>query len=80
MSVGEQVDVGLAVRAMRATEARFGPITLGAATAGDGETKATYRLESSRGKLDLVLEYDPANDCIAAVSIVPVRLEQPDIE
>ncbi len=80
LSVGEKVDVGLAVRAMRATEARFGPITLGAATAGDGETKATYRLESSRGKLDLVLEYDPANDCIAAVSLVPVRLEQPDIE
>ena len=53
---------------------------LARASAGDGETKATYRLESSRGKLDLVLEYDPANDCIAAVSLVPVRLEQPDIE
>ena len=80
LSAGEQVDVGLAVRSMRATEARFGPISLGRATAGDGETKATYRLESSRGKLDLVLEYDPANDCIAAISLVPIRLEQPDIE
>ncbi|HET7182236.1 MAG TPA: hypothetical protein VFI15_08410, partial [Candidatus Limnocylindrales bacterium] len=80
LSVGETVDVGLVVRAMRATEARFGPVSLGPAIAGDGESKATYRLESSRGKLDLILDYDAAQDCILAVSIVPVRLEQPDIE
>ena len=80
LSVADTVDVGLVVRAMRATEARFGPISLGRPTAGDGRTKATWRLESSRGKLDLGLEYDPVQDCIAAVSIVPVRLEQPDIE
>ena len=80
LSAGAQVDVGLAVRSMRAAEARFGPIALGRPTAVDGETKATYRLESSRGKLDLILEYDPANECITAVSIVPVRLEAPDIE
>lgn len=80
LTAGDGVDVGAVVRAMRATEARFGPVRLGPPIAGDGTTKATYRLESSRGKLDLVLEHDPSADCLSAVSIVPVRLEQPDIE
>ncbi|HEX2626680.1 MAG TPA: serine hydrolase domain-containing protein [Candidatus Limnocylindrales bacterium] len=80
LSVGETVDVGLAVRAMRATEARFGPISLGPVTAGDGTTRATWRLLSSRGQCDLGLDYDAANDCITALSITPVRLESPDIE
>jgi CubicO group peptidase (beta-lactamase class C family) len=80
VSVGETVDVGLVVRSMRATEARFGPVSLGPAIAGDGSTKATFRLDSPRGKLDLILDYDADQDCIVAISIVPVRLEQPDIE
>jgi hypothetical protein len=65
---------------MRATEARFGPISLGPAIAGDGQTKATFRLESSRGSADLVLERDPEPDCLASVAIVPVRLETPNLE
>jgi CubicO group peptidase (beta-lactamase class C family) len=80
LSVGEKVDVGLVVRSMRAAEARYGPITLGPATAGDGERRATFRLLSSRGRADLVLEHDPVTDCLDAVSIVPLRLEPPDIE
>lgn len=80
LSAAENLDTGAVVRAMRATEARFGPVTLGPAIAGDGETKATWRLESPRGDLDLAIEHDPARDCLVVVSIVPVRLEQPDIE
>jgi CubicO group peptidase (beta-lactamase class C family) len=80
LKAADTLDVGPVVRAMRATEARFGPVRLGPAIASDGTTKATYRLESSRGALDLVVDYDPAAQCIAVVSIVPVRLEQPDVE
>lgn len=79
LSVGDKIDVGLVVRSMRAAEARFGPMSLGPVTAGDGEGRATYRLESARGRLDLVLEHDPALDCVTSVSIVPARLEAPDV-
>ena len=80
LSVGEAVDLGLVVRSMRATEARFGPVSLGPVIAGDGQAKATFRLESSRGRADLVLEHDPEPDCLAAITIVPVRLETPDLD
>jgi CubicO group peptidase (beta-lactamase class C family) len=80
LSVGEKVELGLVVRSMRAAEARYGPIALGAATAGDGETTATFRLESSRGRLDLVLEHEPALDCLESVAIVPAKQAQPDLE
>jgi CubicO group peptidase (beta-lactamase class C family) len=80
LSVGEKVDLGLVVRSMRAAEARFGPIGLGPVIAGDGETKATFRLDSSRGRLDLVLERDPARECLTSIAIVPARLERPDVE
>jgi len=80
VAVAESVDLGLVVRAMRAAEARYGPIRLGPATAGDGEAKATFRLESPRGRLELALELDPARACLTAVSIAPVRLESPQLD
>lgn len=80
LAVDETVDLGLVVRSMRAAEARYGPLRLGPIMAGDGDTKATFRLESSRGLLDLVLEQDPATDCLASIAIVPVRLERPDVD
>jgi hypothetical protein len=80
LSVGEQVDVGLVVRSMRAAEARYGPIALGPVTAGDGESKATFKLESGRGRLDLVLERDPARGCLISIALAPARLERPDVD
>jgi hypothetical protein len=65
---------------MRAAEARYGPLSLGPVTAGDGRTKATFRLESSRGRVDLLLEHDPVPDCLASVALVPTRIEPPDLD
>jgi CubicO group peptidase (beta-lactamase class C family) len=80
LSVGSSVDLGLVVRSMRATEARYGPVQLGPPIAGDGETKATFRLGSPRRRVDLVLEIDPVIACLTAVSLVPVGLVPPDLD
>lgn len=77
--VTERVDLGLVVRAMRATEARFGPLELGPEVEGDGERKATFRLAGARGRVDLVLTLDLDAGCLDAVSLVPVRLMSPDL-
>lgn len=78
LPVGETVDVGAAVRAMRATEARLGPVALGPPAAGDGETKATFRLDSPRGRGELAIELDVARGCVKSVSLVPAKLAPPD--
>ncbi len=80
LTVSTAVDLGAVVRAMRATEARFGPITLGPPSAGDGETKATFRLDSPRGRLELGLELEPETGCLAGITLVPAKLEPPDLE
>ena len=74
LTVTPNVDLGSVVRAMRATEARFGPVSLGPAIAGDGESKATFRLESSSGRAELALQLDVDVNCISAVSMVPEKL------
>ena len=79
LAVGAPFDVGAVVRAMRATEARFGPVSLGRVYAGDGETRATFRLVSPRGRLDLVLELDPVAGCVSKVAFVPARMVPPDL-
>ena len=79
LTVGTAVDLGAAVRSMRATEARLSPLHLGLVVAGDGETKATFRLDSTRGRVDLSLEIDPTLDCLSSVSLVPARLVPPDL-
>ena len=65
---------------MRATEARFAPVQLGSPIAGDGETKATFRLDSARGRVELALELDPKINCLTSVSLVPARLVPPDLD
>jgi hypothetical protein len=79
LTVGEDVNVGAIVRSMRATEARFGPVSLGPPIAGDGETKASFRLTSPRGQVDLVLELDPQLYCLSSVLLVPGRQEPPNL-
>lgn len=78
--VAEALDLGPVVRAMRATEARFGPLELGPVVDGDGERKATFRLRGERGPVDLVLVLDPDRGCLDAVSLVPVKLVAPDLD
>jgi hypothetical protein len=78
--VGHDLDVGPIVRAMRATEARFAPVRLGPIVDGDGERKATFRLHSDRGGLELALAIDPDLGCITAVSLVPLVMEPPDLD
>jgi CubicO group peptidase (beta-lactamase class C family) len=80
LSAGTDVDVGAVVRAMRATEARFAPITLGRPIDGDGERKATFRLESPHGRLGLSLELSPDGTCLDRVALTPARLVPPQLD
>ena len=80
LPVGEDFDVGAAVRAMRATEARLAPVSLGPPSAGDGESKATFRLDSPRGRGELVLELDAKRGCVSSLSLVPAKLVSPDLD
>lgn len=80
LTLGTDVDAAPIVRAMRATEARFAPISMGPPIEGDGERKVTYRLASPRGRIDLALTLDPVANCLDAVSLVPVRLAPPDLD
>jgi hypothetical protein len=79
LSVGAGVDLGAVVRAMRAAEARYAPLTLGAPVEGDGERKATFRIRGDRGNLDLSLTLDPERGCLDGVSLVPTKLVPPDL-
>ena len=76
----DKVEAGQVVRAMRATEARFAPLTLGQVVESDGEKKATFRLTGPRGRVDLVLTLDPDAGCLDSVALVPVRLVPPTLD
>jgi hypothetical protein len=79
LPVGGDVDLAAVRRQLRAAEARFGPVELGPPVDGDGELKATFRLHGARGDLELALSYDPAPGCVAAISLVPVKVLPPDL-
>jgi len=75
--LGPKVDQAKLARALRAAEARFGPIRLGKVVAGDGERTATFRVACARGSLDLALERDPGDGVLTSVALVPSTLEPP---
>ncbi|HYL41542.1 MAG TPA: serine hydrolase domain-containing protein [Candidatus Binatus sp.] len=80
VALGHGVD-GLALaRSFRAAEARFGTVKLGPPVAGDGLQAATFRLDCTRGSLDLVLEHDDRTGLITSVRLAPVRLAPPDLD
>ena len=64
-------------RALRAAEARFGPVILGDAIASDGATRATWRLTGDRGDVDLTLALDAATAELTEVAFVPRPMEPP---
>ena len=66
-------------RALRAVAARFDPVILGRATAGDGEKTATWRLSGDQGELDLLLELDVAGDRLVKVGFVPRPMQAPTL-
>jgi serine-type D-Ala-D-Ala carboxypeptidase/endopeptidase len=78
LAVAADLDLAPVVRSMRAVEARFAPVALGRPVEGDGERKATFRLSSPHGRLDLALQLDPVARCLDSVALTPVRLVPPD--
>ena len=75
--LGDEVDRATLERELRATEALFGPLTLGPVTAGDGERAAAWRLRGERGDVTLALELEPDAGVITAASLVPVSPDPP---
>jgi CubicO group peptidase (beta-lactamase class C family) len=80
VTVAEAMDLGQLVRVMRATEARFAPLVLGPVVEGDGERRATFRLEGPRGRVDLALVLDPEAACLDSVSLVPIKVAPPALD
>ena len=78
--VSSATDIGPVVRSMRATEARFAPLTLGPVVDGDGEKKATFRLDGPRGRVDLVMTLDVDAGCVGSIALIPVKLAPPVID
>ncbi len=64
-------------RSLRAAEALFGPVALGASIAGDGAVRATWRLTGERGEVDLQLELDAPGGSLSRVALVPRVMTQP---
>jgi CubicO group peptidase (beta-lactamase class C family) len=76
LRLGPGLDPDQVGRALRAAEARFGPVTLGDAVAADGDT-VTWRLTGDRGELDLRLGRDAGTGELMTVAFVPRPLEPP---
>jgi hypothetical protein len=78
LTLAGSLDADVVARALRATEARFGPMTLGPAIGGDGTRTATWRLRGDRGALDLTLALDEAAEALTTVSFVPAPITLPN--
>ena len=78
LALARSVDADVVARAVRATEARFGPVTLGPAIGGDGTRTATWRLRGDRGALDLTLALDEAAEALTTVWFVPAPITLPN--
>lgn len=64
-------------RDLRATEALYGPLTLGTVTRGDGERMARWRARGSRGEIDLELSHDVATGELTMVLWRPRPIRMP---
>jgi CubicO group peptidase (beta-lactamase class C family) len=80
LAIDESLDAAVLARSLRVTEARFGTVHIGSVIAGDGLKEATFRLDCTRGHLDLQLERDPATERLTKVALRPVRLAPPDFD
>ncbi|HSL97355.1 MAG TPA: serine hydrolase domain-containing protein [Candidatus Deferrimicrobiaceae bacterium] len=80
LPLAEAVDRAALGRALRATEARFGGLTLGPAIAGDGVKAATYRLTGEQGSVELAIEWSSEANALSSVGLLPVRQSSVDLE
>lgn len=80
LAIDESLDVAALSRTLRATEARFGTVHLGSVIAGDGEREATFRLDCTRGHLELALARDPVTGRLTKVQLRPERLAPADFD
>jgi hypothetical protein len=75
LGVGPDLDVASVERSLRAAAARFGPLRLGQATAGDGSTTATFDTFGPDGRAELALTVEPETSVVTACTIsVPERV------
>ncbi|HUQ42825.1 MAG TPA: serine hydrolase domain-containing protein [Candidatus Limnocylindria bacterium] len=80
VALAADVDLAAVRRVLAATAARFAPVSLGPPVDGDGASKATYRLHSDRGHLELALDVDATEACVKSVVITPIQRGLPDLE
>jgi hypothetical protein len=76
LDLGSAVDPTGLVQALRIAGARYAPITLGPAVAGDGAASATWRLTGDRGALELSASRDAETGQVTALTLRP-RQEPP---
>ena len=77
IDLADSLDRDRIARSLRAAEARFGPVILGVAIGGDGETTARWRLHGDRGDIDLALGCDYPDGPLTLVEFVPRALTTP---
>ena len=75
--LGPKVDRAVAERELRTAAARYGAARLGRCMAGDGERKATWRVSTDRGELELRLERDAGTGELTAFGLVPKSIRAP---
>ncbi|HET7030172.1 MAG TPA: serine hydrolase domain-containing protein [Candidatus Limnocylindrales bacterium] len=71
------VDRAAVRRDLRAADALFGPLTLGAVTAGDGASTGSWRLNGPRGPVTLTIALAEDGATIETIALVPDALESP---
>jgi serine-type D-Ala-D-Ala carboxypeptidase/endopeptidase len=77
LRLASSLDPDTVGRELRATEALFGPLTLGPSIRGDGRTTAAWRADGSRGGVELELSHDPATGDLDNVAFRPRRIRVP---
>jgi hypothetical protein len=77
IALGDGLDRPALDRELRATEAVFGPLTLGPAVAGDGVREASWRLSGARGDVTLAIEIDSAGGTVRKLTLIPITVETP---
>jgi len=77
LRLGPAVDRDVADRELRTAAARYGAARLGRCMAGDGERKATWRVATERGELELRLERDPDTGDVTAFALQPKAMTAP---
>jgi hypothetical protein len=70
LALSPDIDRTALDRIARVVAARFAPLLLGPAVAGDGVRTATWQLRGERGELDLAITMDPDVNLITALTII----------